>query len=292
MMKFATSATLTDPVFSMSDWQKLHGKNAFGVKKAAAFPNTSRYLLSHCTIMSSVMTEPAPHDYLIKPECSYLVNNNDDAWSNEVLELSHRTFVGGFNFVEHYQNTQASKGHIVDSILRKIHITPDIWVYFCDILVATELIHTDLIAKIRSGEIKYLSMGCVTDLVTCTYCGHQVTDQTEPCFHLVFQKGHFMPDDDGVPRRIAELCGDKNLPNGGVKFVEASWVETPAFPGAVKRSVVSDGWEGPASYLSRKKSASNPEGSKKVASIMENQLSNPLDEMTQRAALDLKRRLR
>ena len=61
-----------------------------------------------------------------------------------------------------------------------------------------------------------------------------------------------MPDDEtGTPRRIAELCGHKSLPNGGVKFVEASWVATPAFPGAVKRNIVSDGWTGPATPYTR-----------------------------------------
>ena len=55
----------------------------------------------------------------------------------------------------------------------------------------------------------------------------------------------FLTDDDGIPRRIAELCGHKTMPNGGVKFVEASWVGTPAFPGAAKRNIVSEEWIGP-----------------------------------------------
>jgi hypothetical protein len=62
---------------------------------------------------------------------------------------------------------------------------------------------------------------------------------------LAFQKGAFLTDENGVPRRVAELCGHKDMPNGGVKFVEASWVATPAFPGAVKRNTVMDEWMGP-----------------------------------------------
>ena len=31
----------------------------------------------------------------------------------------------------------------------------------------------------------------------------------------------------------------------GVKFVEASWVATPAFPGAAKRNTVAEEWVGP-----------------------------------------------
>ena len=192
--------------------------------------------MSHCTILSSVQTEADPYDYLIKPECSANVNNNDDCWENAVVKLSHKSFVGAFNFVEHFQNSKFSKGHILDSVLRKITMTPDVWIYYVDILVATDLAHEKLIDDIREGKVRYLSMGCVTDLVICSYCGARVTDANTYCQHLSYQKGMFLADDDGIPRRIAELCGHKTMENGGVKFVEASWVATPAFPGAAKRT--------------------------------------------------------
>jgi hypothetical protein len=215
------------------------------MKKLAA--KMSKYLLSHCTIMASVQTELEPRDHLIKPECSHLVNNNDDCWSNEVLKLSHETFIGAFNFVEHFQNSKYAKGHILSSVLRKISLGTGVWVYYCDILVATDVSHKTLVDDIRAGKVKYLSMGCVTDLVICSYCGARVNDQGSYCSHLAYQKGQFIPDEDGIFRRIAELCGHKSLPNGGVKFVEASWVATPAFPGAVKQSIIYDGWIGPGS---------------------------------------------
>jgi hypothetical protein len=245
--KFANAA-LVDNV-SMSSWEQLHGHRTFGHKTASfekVAADTSSYLLSHCTIMSSVMTEAEPEDHLIKPECSHLVNNNDDAWTNEVLKLSHKSFVGAFNFVEHFQNSKFAKGHILDAVLRKVQIAPPTtWVYFCDILVATDLAHEKLVEDIRSGRVKYLSMGCVTDLVICSFCGSRVTDAATYCHHLQFQKGMFLQDEDGIPRRIAELCGHKTMANGGVKFVEASWVATPAFPGAAKRNIVSEEWLGP-----------------------------------------------
>lgn len=208
--KFRKTATgvISDPIMSMQQWDKLGGAH-FGHKTASfkkIAANTSKYLLTHVTIMSSVMTESAPYDYLIKPECSYLVNNNDDGWENTVLKMSYRSFVGAFNFLEHYQNSKAAKGHIVDAVLRKIHITSDTWVYFVDLLVATDLAHEDLVSKIRNDEIRYLSMGCVTDLVVCSYCGHHVTDSNDFCTHLRYNKGQFLPDEDGVPRRVAELC--------------------------------------------------------------------------------------
>lgn len=272
--KIAT-ATLTQPTVSADEWSRVYAHRAFGQKTASVKKTTaikkvaesSQYLLSHCTIMSSVMVEEEPYDYLIKPETSHLVNNNDDAWSNEVLKLSHKSFVGAFNFLEHFQNSQHAKGHILDAVLRKVSIAPpDVWVYFCDILVATDMKHTQLVADIRSNKVKYMSMGCVTDLVICSYCGARVTDAGSYCQHLNFQKGMFLADEDGIPRRIAELCGHPSLPNAGVKFIEASWVETPAFPGAELRAVVADNWVGPKTKYTHSIAA----GYRKVASGKDN----------------------
>lgn len=266
--KFATCATVEDPIVSANDWQSMYGTRAFGNNRKTASQQSAaaerwkiaadktRYMLSHCTIMASVMTEAEPYDYLIMPETSHLVNNNDDAWTNEVLKLSHHSFVGAFNFVEHFQNSKYAKGHILDAQLRKVHIVgEEIWVYFCDILVATDLGHEKLVEDIKDEKVRYLSMGCVTDLVICSYCGTHVTDQSTYCNHLSYQKGTFLSDDDGIPRRIAELCGHKSLPNGGVKFVEASWVATPAFPGAAKRNIVAEEWVGPKSPYTKSASA-------------------------------------
>jgi hypothetical protein len=252
--KFANAEVID--LVSMKNWEQMYGTRTFGHKQASLnkiAADSSRYLLSHCTIMSSVQTEAEPFDFLVKPECSHLINNNDDGWENSVLKLSHRSFVGAFNFVEHFQNSKYAKGHILDSVLRKIQIAgPDVWVYFCDILVATDLSHDALVSDIRNGVVRYLSMGCVTDLVICSFCGAHVTDQNTYCSHLNFQKGTFLIDDDGISRRVGELCGHKSLPNGGVKFVEASWVGTPAFPGAAKRSIVAEEWVGPKTPYTRK----------------------------------------
>jgi uncharacterized Zn-finger protein len=275
--KKTANATMENPVLQNEDWMKMFGKRAFRgcdidsdhpfcktasvavnaqAKKIAA--DTSKYILSHCTIMASVMVEEEPFDYLIKPETSHLVNNNDDAWTNEVLKMSHRSFVGAFNFVEHFQNSKYAKGHILDAVLRKVNIADggSVWCYYCDILVATDVTHERLVSDIREGKVRYLSMGCVTDLVICSYCGTRVTDANTYCNHLSFQKGTFLADDDGVPRRIAELCGHKTMPNGGVKFVEASWVATPAFPGAAKRNIVAEEWVGPKTPYTQQHAAS------------------------------------
>jgi hypothetical protein len=273
--KKIAQAVLFEPTMTSCDWGRMWGDRAFrgcAVDGAHPFCKTAadhtKYLLSHCTIMSSVACESEPNDYLIRPASAHLVNNNDDAWENSVLKLSHKSFVGAFNFVEHFQNSKYAKGHVIDSILRKIHLTQDPRddVFFVDILVATDLSHHKLADDIRSRKVKYLSMGCVTDLVICSFCGQHVTDASSYCHHLQFNKGTFLPDDDGVPRRVAELCGHKTLPGGGVKFVEASWVQTPAFPGAMQRSIVADEWLGPATRFTSRVEASGKEAFSKAAS--------------------------
>jgi hypothetical protein len=285
--KKQAQAVLASPLVSLNDWHKMYGNNAFGVKTASLkkVAESSQYLLSHCTIMASVMVEAEPYDYLIKPETSHLANNNQDAWSNEVLKMSHKSFIGAFNFLEHFQNSKHAKGHILDAVLRKVSIaSPDIWVYFCDILVATDMKHESLVGDIRSGKTKYMSMGCVADEVTCSFCGTRVTDANTYCQHLNFQKGMFMPDDDGVPRIIVELCGRPSLPGGGVHFIEASWVETPAFPGAELRGIISDEngndtWTGPKTKFTYSTTA----GIKKAA-------SSPREELSRASIADFRRR--
>lgn len=278
-----TAARVAEPTISLSSWEREWGNKALSIPlsdpakkfwKTASDAKT-KYLLSHCTIMSSVAVEEKPYDYLIRPASAHLVNNNDDAWSSSVMKASYKTFVGAFNFVEHFQNSKYAKGHIVDSVLRKIHLTQDPRdsVYFVDILVATDLSHSKLAAQIRNGEVKYLSMGCVTDLVICSFCGQHVTDASTYCHHLQFNKGSFLPDEDGVPRRVAELCGHDSLPGGGVKFVEASWVQTPAFPGAIKRSIVAEEWLGPATSYTRKAA----DASKFAKAATENEDYGPLN---------------
>jgi hypothetical protein len=101
-----------------------------------------------------------------------------------------------------------------------------------------------------------MSMGCVTDMVICSFCGKRIQEGDRYCVHLQFQKGQFLPDEDGISRRVSELCGHKSLPNGGVKFVEASWVSVPAFPGAALRNIVQEDWLGPQTkYTSAAKAA-------------------------------------
>ena len=226
------------------------------IQRASEFLGTdfdpSKYLLTHATIIASVDTyTPSGQktgsltvdgfkvnrkfsNFRIKAESDPYINNNMDAWDRPVLLKAYRTFIGGHNFVEHVQVEELSKGRIIDAVARDIGDS-----IYVDILIATDRKHKDLVKSIESGKMGTLSMGCTVDGTICTKCGNWAADETEMCGHIKYAKGNSFFDDDGKMNRVAELCGHDSLgPTGGVQFIEASWVETPAFTGAVLRNVL------------------------------------------------------
>jgi hypothetical protein len=136
--------------------------------------------------------------------------------------------------VEHVQKAEESKGKVLDVAVRDIGES-----LYVDILIATDRRHTDLIQKIMSKEIQTLSMGCVADFTICTKCGNVASDETQLCPCIRYSKGTTFLDEKGQKQIVAELCGHETQePNGGNKFIEASWVENPAFKGAVLRNLL------------------------------------------------------
>lgn len=133
---------------------------------------------------------------------------------------------------EHVQIESLSKGRIIDAVARDIG--PSIYI---DILIATDRKHTDLIEAIESGRMSTLSMGCSIAFSVCNKCGNVAVDETEMCSHIKYLKGNKFFDEMGVQRTVLELCGHAS-DSGSVTFIEASWVETPAFEGAVLRNVL------------------------------------------------------
>lgn len=211
-----------------------------------------KFLFTHCTIVASVDTEKVPGvklgkvssgsftvdrryaDYHIKPECIPYVNNNGDSWSRQVLLASYPSFIGGQNYQEHVQIEEQSKGRIIDAVARDLGES-----VYIDILVATDRKHEQLIQDIKTRKMGTLSMGCTTDFTLCSKCGHFAVDQTDLCEHIKYSKLNTFLDDQGKKRVIAELCGHADYASdGGVHFIEASWVEVPAFQGAVLRNVL------------------------------------------------------
>ena len=196
------------------------------------------FLFSQASIVSSVMTEPG--SYLIKPQTAEYVNDNGDTWTNSALKANYKSFIGAYNFINHYQDPDYAFGFIADAVLRPMPIDKEanIWNYYADILVATDREKSaDLINKLWSNDIQYLSMGCVSSVSQCSRCGAQFHNEGEGCDHLFGEKGKYYFDRFGSRRRVAELLGNEQ--EGSVTFIEASWLtEVPAFGGAAKRNIL------------------------------------------------------
>jgi len=261
-LKYA-KAKVVSPQLSPKSWQKIRTAaqdtelatkvSARAAELLGSSFDPKDHLLTHATIVCSVDVEDVPGvkvgssqedgqqvvrnytDYRIVPDCDKFINNNLDAWSREVLMKSYKTFIGAHNFVEHVQIENLSKGRIIDAVARDIGDS-----VYIDILIATNRKHTDLVKAIENGRMAAMSMGCSVDFTVCTKCGNVAADETEMCGHIKYEKGNTFFDDQGRQHRIAELCGHQTLdPTGGVTFIEASWVATPAFAGAVMRNIVS-----------------------------------------------------
>jgi len=255
--KFANAA-IVKPDIHPTGWTEIRNHTVRGpnfaqreaTKVVLQEYNPKDFLLTHCTIIASVDVEDSKQplgkhmvdgfethrkyaDYLITPATTKYVNNNFDAWEKKLLLACFRTFVGGENYVEHIQIPELSKGKIIDAAARDIGDS-----IYVDILVATNRKHSPLISAITGGQLQTLSMGCQVEFTTCTKCGNVAYDETQLCPHIRYFKGNKFVDEAGVERKIAELCGHITEEPGSVKFVEASWVANPAFPGAVMRNIL------------------------------------------------------
>lgn len=213
--------------------------------------NPDRYLFTHCSIVSSCQV--GDNGYYINPPTDELVNNNGNAWSDPVLLATFKSFIGAENFYEHQQIPALSKGKILDACLRPVLYKSEKTgksanVLYCDILVATDRRHGELIQRIVGGDLTTLSMGGVAHAVQCSKCG-RVLINDESCAHIDNDLRTYFYDEYGIKRIIAELCGRSYLDNNtgarvgdpsSFEFIEASWVEHPAFTGAVVNHYVSD----------------------------------------------------
>lgn len=257
-MKYA-SALVVSPSTNQRNWGSVRtasGKRANLVNQAEKIFgskfNPDDYLLTHCTIVASVDTDDVPNvklgsvtengkkvnrkysNYYVTPQTSKYVNNNGDCWDRDVLLKSYKTFIGSHNFQEHVQIEDLSKGRIIDAVARDIGDS-----VYIDILVATDRRHEQLVADIESGKLATLSMGCTVDSTICTKCGNVAVDDTEFCEHVRYSKRNTFIDNSGKKRIVAELCGHPDMGDtAGVTFIEASWVATPAFTGAVMRNIL------------------------------------------------------
>lgn len=244
-MNFRIEKILTDP---KKEWME-HRRMAAGSSRVAFRElkvdwdvyNIKDYLFTHDTIVASVATEA--DGFTIKPKCVDLVNDNGNAWTNDVLLHCYKTFIGGENYLSHVQVPALSKGKILDAVIRKTEHNGE-QIYVVDILVATNRCHRLLVEEIESGRMNTLSMGATAKYIQCSVCGKIMNTEKdgEECEHVKESVGKWV-DYKGKKRFCAELCGAMNpltheyIPNSCV-FIEASWVEDPAFKGAVMNYII------------------------------------------------------
>jgi len=89
---------------------------------------------------------------------------------------------------------------------------------------------------------------CQANWTQCSKCGKELTDNGINCHHLDNELMTYFVDEEGINRIVAELCGKTTIgPDGKRKgdpksciFIEASWVERPAFQGAVLNHYISE----------------------------------------------------
>lgn len=236
---------LTNPE---KEWKELTKSSRGGLRMAFRdlkvnwkIYNNKDYLFTHDSIVASVATEA--DGFTIKQPCWELVNANGNAWTNEVLLHCYKTFVGGENYYEHVQIPSMSKGKILDAIIREVTHRGE-KIYVVDILVATNRIHHSLVERIEKGELNTMSMGATARLVQCSVCGKIIdTIKSEPlCEHLEKYTKKVV-EYQGKKKFCAELCGaidpkTKEYIPDSCTFIEASWVEQPAFEGAVTNFLI------------------------------------------------------
>jgi len=202
--------------------------------------NLNDYIFTHNTIVASVCHDPKDNHTITEGSVP-TINANQNAWLNDVLGPPtniYRTFCGAENFYEHVQDFRLSKGKVLDAVLRNVKNASGEKVWYCDILVATNRRHRDLASRIAKGELNTLSMGCLANLTACSKCGKVMRNDWDACNHIKYEIGQPYTTKYGYQSKVAELCGMPGKPES-CRFIEASWVEAPAFKGAVVNHYIS-----------------------------------------------------
>ncbi len=250
MRRFARAEVKT-PQLNLAAWSSKPGARQASSHQFTDYPS-SDYLYTHATIVASLDTE-APvdvalglvrsdgqlinrifPDYRVTPSTEKYGNNNGDGFERRLLLQAYKTFIGCNNYQEHVQVASLAKGKVLDAVPRDVGDS-----VYIDLLIATHRKNASLIAGILSGAVSKLSMGCLTKFTICSKCGNVSVNDTAACSCILNHKGKLYEDTDGCRRRVIELCGHHTVPDS-VTFNDASWVDTPAFTGAVVNAVLDE----------------------------------------------------
>lgn len=223
----------TERIASSKHLEKSRGKKNFEYEVDFSRFTPDRYLLSWCTAVAGVEPEEDGHT-IVGPHNKW-INDNGNAWLNELLLESYHSFIMAENYLEHVQIPAMSKGKILDAVSWVVEkdfagYKEPIPTIFIDVLVATDKKkHPKLVSDIKSRKINTMSMGCDITHAQCSRCGKVCEEGVDdPCDHIKNQLGRYYKWTDGKRRRTAELCGQPGR-KGSCTFKEHSWVRKPAF---------------------------------------------------------------
>lgn len=233
------SAVITRPVLGLESWAQKKTASVTGKPSSyidlADYP-VDKFLFSQATIMGAVELEP--NGFFIKKGYEQLVNMNGDCWTRGVVLNTHKTYRGSYNFLNHVQIPEQSKGTVMDSVPKWVTLPNGKKAIYVDILVATDRKHARLCQEIEDNTLNAMSLGAVVKFSICSKCGKTVQTGKDYCSHLRNERRGVFTDDKGVRRIIGEICGKEDDPSSNT-FIESSWVYEPAFAGATKAGILS-----------------------------------------------------
>ena len=241
-------------IYDIKSYKKVTAK-----KEVIARENTTKIMMNSSnwvfSQISGISTVKLDEDgYTVLENFTDHINENNNAWSNEILEQYYKTFICGHNFLEHEQIEKKSYGFIVDAKIRDVDLGGGEINKYVDLLIATAKSGTpnDKIAiEIANGNRAKWSMGCSSSSIRCSKCGTISADDNNDCKHVKYDSGKKYITNKGKKSKIAILVSnlneedELNTPTGWVRFIEMSSVKDPAFKGAVSSHVldIDDGKE-------------------------------------------------
>lgn len=193
-------------------------------KEAHPYSTTIKKKCSNGEVFEKVYTGIRSESYMLQLSPLSFDSVKDEL--NHAFEYRTKKFKSPKNLVANSWKNVQSFNWLVRKISNIQEIPYEGWVYNFEVKEDNSYIANDV--AVHNCLIKYS---------ICSKCGKKAADETEACEHIRFQKNNMFFDENGIQRKIAELCGHESDPES-VKFIEASWVRQPAFTGAILRNFV------------------------------------------------------
>jgi len=179
-----------------------------------------------CNCIQSYLKQGMPFEearkYCTCGNMGYYINQNGDAFPEEDLIASYKTFIGKGLFVNHQSNNvEAIRGIILDAA----------WIpeeKGVDLLVALDKVaYPEIARQISAGYLNSVSMGVAVQKSICSICGNEAVTESDYCACIKSpNKGRIVNG-----KRVFEI-------NKGLNFIQISCVSVGADPQAKIRQIL------------------------------------------------------